>query len=172
MKLELVIAPDERLDTAVTKEWDFDNPQYDAKELKDAMIKIMVKNRGIGLSANQVGIMDARCFVFQNNQANNDYDRNVLALQPSYEPIKEHPEVGMFEGCLSFPGITLNIVRPSRIRAQWKDEYGKQFDEELFGYQARCFIHEMDHLNGISMEEHVSPKVWKEAVANAEAKKT
>ena len=72
MKLELVIAPDERLDTAVTKEWDFDNPQYDAKELKDAMIKIMVKNRGIGLSANQVGIMDARCFVFQNNQANND----------------------------------------------------------------------------------------------------
>ena len=99
MKLELVIAPDERLDTAVTKEWDFDNPQYDAKELKDAMIKIMVKNRGIGLSANQVGIMDARCFVFQNNQANNDYDRNVLALQPSYEPVKEHPEVGMFEGC-------------------------------------------------------------------------
>ena len=34
MELELIIAPDERLDTAVTKEWDFDNPQYDAKELK------------------------------------------------------------------------------------------------------------------------------------------
>ena len=51
--------------------------------------------------------MDARCFLFQNNQANNDYDRNVLALHPSYEVVTEHPEIGMFEGCLSFPDITL-----------------------------------------------------------------
>ena len=172
MELKLVIAPDERLDTAVTKEWDFDNPQYNAVELKDAMINVMKKERGLGLSANQVGIMDARCFVFQNNQANNDYERNVLALHPSYEVIEGQPEIGMFEGCLSFPGITLNIVRPARIKAKWKDGTGKQFSDELFGYQARCFMHEMDHLDGVSMNEHVSPKVWKEAVANAEAKKT
>ena len=44
--------------------------------------------------------------------------------------------------------------------------------KNCFAYQARCFMHEMDHLDGISMSEHVSPKIWREAVANAEAKKT
>tara|TARA_B110000285_G_scaffold166383_1_gene185906 strand:+ start:601 stop:1119 length:519 start_codon:yes stop_codon:yes gene_type:complete len=172
MELELVIAPDERLDTAVTKEWDFDNPQYDAKELRASMIGVMKQNRGIGLSANQVGIMDARCFVFQNNQANNDYERNVLALHPSYEIVEDEPEIDMWEGCLSFPGITLQIKRPSRIKAKWKGVDGKEYGDELFGYQARCFMHELDHLDGISMNEHVSPKIWREAVANAEEKKT
>jgi peptide deformylase len=66
----------------------------------------------------------------------------------------------------------LNIVRPARIKAKWKDADGKPWEEELYGYQARCFMHEMDHLDGVSMSEHVSPKIWREAVANAEAKKT
>ena len=160
--MNLVYYPDPILGKGMQ---DFDFDKVDAVDMKQCLVDIMIKHKGVGLSAPQVGL-NMRCFVMGESR-----DTAIMVINPE---IKEYGTVVSIEheGCLSFPGITLNIVRPSRIRAQWKDEYGKQFDEELFGYQARCFIHEMDHLNGISMEEHVSPKVWKEAVANAEAKKT
>ena len=169
MKLELITHPNELLQTKLTEEWDFENPQYDASVLRDAMLDVMVKNLGIGLSANQVGLK-VRCFVFLNNQANNNIDTKVLALNPSWEPIEDAPTIDMYEACLSYPGIVISIERPERIKATWTDHNGKKFTEVLFGYQARCFMHECDHLDGVTMDQHVSPVKWKEAVADAEAK--
>ena len=171
MELELVTYPNEILQTKITEEWDFDNPQYDANELRDAMFKVMTKNLGIGLSANQVGLK-VRAFVFVNNQATNDTDSKALVLNPSWEPIADEPDIDMFEACLSYPNIVLSVNRPAKIKAKWKNHTGKQFEETLYGYTARCFMHEYDHLEGITMDQHVAPVKWKEAVANAEAKKT
>ena len=172
MDLKLITYPNVSLETKIEKEWDFDNPPYDAVELKEAMLKVMKDNLGIGLSANQVGITDVRCFVFFNQQANNSTSCETLCLHPSWEATDDSVNIDMWEACLSYPGVNLSINRPSTIRANWKDEHGTQFSEKLIGYQARCFIHECDHLDGITMDQHVTPVKWKEAVANAEAKKT
>ena len=66
MKLELVVYPNDALQTKITEEWNFENPQYNAEELRTEMLRIMVENKGIGLSANQVGI-NVRAFVFVNS---------------------------------------------------------------------------------------------------------
>ena len=170
MKLELITHPNEILQTKITEEWNFDNPQYDASELRDAMLNVMTSNRGIGLAANQVNIK-VRCFVFVNNQANNNNEIKVLALNPSYEHIDDAPAVDMFESCLSYPGVVLSVNRPARIKAKWTNHTGKEYEEELIGYQARCFMHEHDHLEGITMDQHVAPVKWKEAVEKAQEKK-
>ena len=167
MELKLITYPDERLETKIDKEWDFDNPQYDAGELRIAMLQVMKAYEGIGLSANQVGVMDARCFVFFNQQVNNRDSAEVLCLNPTYEVHDDSVDVSMWEGCLSFPGINLEVSRPSTIKAKWFDHTGREFEEKLIGYQARCFMHEIDHLNGITMDQHVAPVKWKEALQKA-----
>jgi peptide deformylase len=171
MELELVTYPNEILQTKITEEWDFDNPQYDAVELRDAMFKVMTKNLGIGLSANQVGLK-VRAFIFVNNQASNDTDSKALVLNPSWENVSDSQDIDMFESCLSYPGVVLSVNRPARIKAKWTDHHGKAIEMLLHGYTARCFMHEYYHLEGITMDQHVAPVKWKEAVANAEAKKT
>ena len=84
MDLKLITYPNKILETKIEKEWDFDNPPYDAVELKASMLKIMKDNLGIGLSTNQVGITDVRAFVFFNQQANNRESCETLCLHPKY----------------------------------------------------------------------------------------
>ena len=156
MQLELVQHPDERLTTKITKEWDFDNPQYDASELRTAMLKVMKDNLGIGLSANQVGIMDARCFVFFNQQANNRDMCETLCLHPSYEVMDDSVDISMWEGCLSFPNLFLYVNRPDKIDVNFLDIEGKNVTMLLEDFEARIFLHEFDHLEGITFDTRVS----------------
>ena len=79
------------------------------------------------------------------------------------------PEVEMGEGCLSFPKINLYVKRHAKIRATWTNENGKKMDEKLYGYDARCFLHELDHLNGITFDNYVSPIEFKKAQEKAQA---
>ena len=61
------------------------------------------------------------------------------------------------EGCLSFPGKFLEVERPNWIKIEYHDYLGTKFsDEELIGYTARCFLHEVDHLDGITFNERVN----------------
>jgi len=166
MKLELVVYPNDALQTKITEEWNFENPQYNAEELRTEMLRIMVENKGIGLSANQVGI-NVRAFVFVNSLDNNSDRQNALALNPTYEVHKDAVDIDMWESCLSYPGALVQIIRPNKITANWFDQKNKKRTFVLDGYSARCFIHETDHLNGVTMDEHVLPKVWKEALAKA-----
>ena len=162
MQLELISETDKRLrQTCVKHEIDAatEGLVYD-------MIAKMQEHDGIGLAAPQLGVME-QLFVIGHKDVG-----FVVCINPTWAPTTEAKLESFQEGCLSFPDITLNIVRPARIKAKWKSIDGRQWEEELYGYQARCFMHEMDHLDGISMNEHVSPKIWREAVANAEAKKT
>ena len=166
MELQLITYPNDILHTPITEEWDLENPQYDAVELRQSMWKTMSAHQGIGLSANQVGL-SVRAFVFRNTVDTNSDRQQVLALNPSYTVHEESVDIDMFEGCLSYPGINLQISRPNKITARWLDHQGSDRSFVLDGYSARCFMHEMDHLNGITMDEHVSPRVWKEAMAKA-----
>ena len=60
------------------------------------------------------------------------------------------------EGCLSFPDLWLGVKRPQSIEAEYLDKTGKQCTITLTGTDARCFLHELDHLDGIVFTEKVS----------------
>jgi|TARA_B110000261_G_scaffold146642_1_gene171011 peptide deformylase len=166
MELQLITHPNDILHTPITEEWDMENPQYDAMELRQSMWEVMTANSGQGLSANQVGL-SVRVFVFLNTGDSNADRQKVLAINPSYTVHEESVDIDMFEGCLSYPGVVANITRPNKIRTTWTDHKGKLSHFTLDGMAARCFLHEMDHLDGLTMDEHVSPRVWKEAMAKA-----
>ena len=104
---------------------------------------------GIGLSANQCGIAQ-RVFVI----GYEDFDMvciNPKVLNVSADLLKEN------EGCLSYPGLYLKIERPKTIQVEFTAENGEIKQMELDGLTARCFLHELDHMNGKKFVEHVGP---------------
>jgi peptide deformylase len=64
------------------------------------------------------------------------------------------------EGCLSFPGIYVNIKRPTAIKARWQNSKGEFEEGDLYGYDCKCFLHELDHLEGVVFQDRVSPLKW------------
>jgi peptide deformylase len=103
---------------------------------------------GLGLSANQCGVAE-RIFVIGTD------DFQLVCINPKV--IDQGPAVKDKEGCLSFPGLFLNLERPSWIEAEFTDEFGDIKQVKLHGLSARCFLHELDHLNGIRYTNHAKP---------------
>jgi len=107
------------------------------------MIQFMLANNGIGLAANQIG-MDLRLFVMQTQ------GRTRFCFNP--EILSQDSEVlTMAEGCLSFADKQCIIKRPDEIQVRYQDHRGFWIQEHLKGIESRCFQHELDHLNGITM---------------------
>ena len=147
--MKLIYSPDPWLEKQV-KEFDFD--ALDAKEISDNMIDIMRSNRGIGLSANQVGL-DAQIFVMKPHLLD---DTSILTiLNPTIESVTLNMKMDK-EGCLSHPNLWLNIKRPRGLHVKYLDIHGKECTIELYDIDARCFLHEWDHLQGIEFTDRVS----------------
>ena len=110
----------------------------------------MFHHKGVGLSANQIGI-EERGFVMM---IDIDAQETITCFNPRI--IKESKdEVVMEEGCLSYPELFLEISRPGIIVVKYEDE-GKQIHKkQLTGYYARIFQHEYDHMEGIDFTERV-----------------
>jgi len=147
----------------VCEPFDYDNPQVDPHELRDEMFRIITENKGIGLAANQIGY-NFRVFAMLNMSTNNLVDQRMLAINPEILEESDTP-VEMYEACLSFPNIKdIQITRPHKVKARWTNVFGKVREEWLDGYTARIFQHELDHLNGITMKDHVTPAKWKQII--------
>ena len=71
------------------------------------------------------------------------------------------------EGCLSFPNIFVNITRPKEILAEWYDENLEKKTVKIEGYSAKCFLHEWDHLQGVTFKDRVSKLKWNMAEKKA-----
>jgi peptide deformylase len=131
-------------------------PEY-KNNLPNPLMELLIKRLkmtmklygGIGLSANQCGVFE-RVFVI-----GTDHFQiacvNPKIIATSEDTIKES------EGCLSFPGLYVKIDRPSWIDVEFIDEMGSLKQMRLEGVTARCFQHELDHMNGIRMVEKVGP---------------
>jgi peptide deformylase len=118
------------------------------KELLDNMTNVMYKEDGVGLAAPQVGI-SKRFFIMD------DGKKLRKVINPEIvEFIGE--DVVYEEGCLSIPGIFINVKRPEGIKVKYIDEEGNEIEEELHDYTARIFQHEYDHLEGILFVDKVS----------------
>ncbi len=133
-----------------TSTFDFDNAPVDPTELKTKLVETMYKGQGLGLSANQVGI-SARAFVMRTE----DEKDAVICINPTIRAWSQE-RVMMEEGCLSFPGLFVSISRPASIEVEYHDEHGKKQEAKYGGITARCFQHELDHLDGILFIEHAS----------------
>jgi peptide deformylase len=110
---------------------------------------------GVGLSANQCGVMQ-RMFVIGTDQF------QMVCINPKIIA-EEGGVIKDSEGCLSFPGLYLKVERPESIVAEWSTETGEVKRARLSGITARCFQHELDHLNGIKFVEHIGPVALKMA---------
>lgn len=129
-------------------EFDFSDKSISAVELADSLVESCKLYKGYGLSANQCGIR-ARVFVM------GAADEYVAFFNPKV--LSTNGEVHMEEGCLSFPLLGLRITRPKEIEVEYQDYTGKTRYIKLDGISARCFLHELDHMNGIVYTERAKP---------------
>ena len=148
--MKLIKSPNEFL-SKVTKPFDFDS--MDAKQVSGEMCQIMMAKNGIGLAANQVGV-DAQIFVMRPTQ-HAEVTKPFAVINPVILEVSNEIEEGK-EGCLSHIGLILNISRPKSLVTQFLDIDGKECILELSGIDARCFLHEYDHLQGIEFTGRTS----------------
>ena len=105
--------------------------------------RFMINENGIGLAAPQIGV-SRRVFVME-TQGWQRTCFNPLIMMTSVE------SVDFDEGCLSFPGEHCIIKRPEWVDVRYQDHRGDWYAERFSGLLARCFQHELDHLDGIVM---------------------
>jgi peptide deformylase len=129
--------------------FDFDNPPVNPIEFASSLVETCKKYKGIGLSANQCGFK-YRVFVLGSN------DEFVAFFNPKIV-MKSNEDAHLEEGCLSFPMLGLMITRPAEVMVEYQDFNGETKNTQLSGISARCFQHELDHLNGIVYTDRVKP---------------
>lgn len=137
-------------------DYDFENPpvfltgvtENRLIELADAMLVQMELNNGIGLAAPQIGY-SVRLFVMKS--ANEE----LICINPKIVQQSEETVIDQ-EGCLSFPNLYLNVSRPTEIFVSYYGVEGHAISRWLIGRDARCFCHELDHLDGITFDTRVA----------------
>ena len=123
------------------------------RQLADEMVETMLKAPGIGLAAPQVGV-PLRLIVVTYG-VNTDHPETRVILNPEILWHSEDTESAE-EGCLSVPDETGVVSRWTEIRIRGMDLDGQLIEETLYGWTARVFQHEYDHLEGILFVDRLS----------------
>lgn len=135
-------------------------PNNQMNTLVERMKLTLKKFGGIGLSANQVGV-PIRMFIIGHEEFSM-VCINPKVLMESDEVVKSD------EGCLSFPALFCKIERPQWIKVEFTNEHGQVVQTKLEGLTARCYLHELDHMNGIKFTSYVGPVALKMAKVKQE----
>jgi peptide deformylase len=141
--MEIVVYPDPRLlkktapVAAVT-----DEVRANAAE----MLRLMYQDRGVGLAAPQVG-WSARLFVMNPSGDAAKPEDEVVLVNPKL--VKRAGRIRGEEGCLSFPGIYVEVERAKSVVIQWTGLDGEPREESWSDWKARIFQHELDHLENV-----------------------
>ena len=114
--------------------------------LLDDMKDTLFNENGLGLAAPQVGVLRRVALVLEIN-VENEKDAYIIELI-NPEIIEIEGEQTGAEGCLSFPGKYGIVTRPDYVKVRAQDRFGESFVVEGRGITARCFCHEIDHLEG------------------------
>jgi peptide deformylase len=118
----------------------FELPPFDPIEFAKTLVKFMYENEGIGLAANQVGV-NYRIFSMR------AHPENFVCFNPRIV-WKSDTTIELEEGCLTYPGMLVKIVRPQHIRVRFNTPNGQIMTKQFTGMSARIFQHELDHLDG------------------------
>jgi peptide deformylase len=149
--MEFKLGPHDTL-VQLSTPWEF-SADGDAEQLEKDMCNFMIAAGGIGLAANQIGLAK-RVFVMGSNNIPGFPAPfalfNPRIIEASSEMVLDR------EGCLSYPGLFLTINRAEWIVAEYQDSQGNTKEVKIDGYLAKCFQHELDHLDGVCFVDRVS----------------
>ena len=149
---DIVVAPDERLKTECAP---IDEITPEIRALAEHMLEDMYATDGCGLAAPQVGELVQMVVI---DVDYTDKKKNPYVLINPEIVVADGEEHEFPEGCLSFPGITVRVTRPSHVVVR-----ARNLDGDLMQYEAEnnlmavCLQHEIDHLHGITMVDHLRP---------------
>jgi len=124
----------------------------------ERMGELMVDALGVGLAATQLGVLH-RVLVYRVNVE----DPVTVLVNPEIEWSSEELETAV-EGCLSLPGVHVEVERPARVRVRARDEKGDEVEVDAEALTARVIQHEIDHLDGVLILDRISREARKEAM--------
>lgn len=151
---DIVLSPDPRLSERCAPVEQIDD---EVRALAKRMLKIMYAADGCGLAGPQVGEM-RQIVVIDVDWAGKGSKKNPYVLINPQIVTADGPEKEGSEGCLSFPGVSVRVSRPSHVVVR-----ARNLDGDLMQYEAAdnlmavCLQHEIDHLNGVTMFDHLAP---------------
>ncbi len=116
-------------------------------QLLDDMAETLAESNGVGLAAPQVGVLRRAVIVLETNVPEGEEDYLIELINPTI--IESSGVQKGAEGCLSAPGEYGVVERPMWVKVRAQDRFGEWFEVEGTGLTARCFCHELDHLEGV-----------------------
>ncbi len=116
-------------------------------QLLDDMADTLKQANGVGLAAPQVGVLRRVVLVIETNVPEGESEYIIELINP--EIIESSGVQNGAEGCLSVPGEYGLVERPMYVKVRAQDRNGEWFEVEGTGLTARCFCHELDHLDGV-----------------------
>lgn len=125
--------------------------------LLDDLVETLAEAGGAGLAAPQVGVLRRACVVMDE-----ETEEYIELVNPSI--ISQSGEQSGPEGCLSVPGKWGLVTRPNYVRVRAQDRDGDWFEIEGEGLMARCYCHELEHLDGHLYTEHIDRFLTEEEV--------
>ena len=142
---------------------------FDARlhQLLDDMAETLLKSGGVGLAAPQVGVLRRAVLVIETNVPEGEDEKIIELINP--EIIERSGEQRGAEGCLSFPDEYGIVIRPMEVTVRAQDRNGKEFTVSGTGLTARCFCHEIDHLDGIVFTSVCERMLTEEELENGQA---
>lgn len=148
-----LVQEDAEILTETMPEFDFVEPPVNPNQFASSLVETCRRHNGLGLSANQCGF---RYRVFVAGAG----DNYVAYFNPKVINMDKNEQIGV-EGCLSFPNLFLNILRPNSVEVEYQDFKGDKHIATFSGMTARVFLHELDHMNGITFTRRAKPLALK-----------
>ena len=144
--------------TLKTKSSEIGGVDTDIQKQMQRMLQTMYADNGIGLAANQVGLLNRVLVMdldWRQSEDGPEGGKPIFMANP--EIIWESQEIScMDEGCLSVPGHYAEVQRSKEVRVKYLDFDGKEQEMAADGLLSHCVQHEIDHLNGVLFVDHIS----------------
>lgn len=135
-------------------------------QLLDDMRETLLSANGVGLAAPQVGVLRRAVLVIETNVPEDGEEYIIELINP--EILESSGEQYGPEGCLSVPGDYGLVKRPMDVKLRAQDRFGNWFEVEGTGLTARCFSHELDHLDGVVFTSRCDRMLTEEELASGE----
>ena len=135
-------------------------------QLLDDMRETLMDANGVGLAAPQVGVLRRAVLVIETNVPEGEDEYVIELINP--EILETSGEQDGAEGCLSVPGEYGLVKRPMNVKVRAQDRNGNWFEVEGTGFPARCFCHEIDHLDGIVFTSKAERMLTEEELSSGE----
>jgi len=147
--MDILIWPNNDLNIQTQPVTDFGQKM---SNLVENMFTTLYANNGLGLAANQVGVLKQVVVIDTTSSGgtlNQEFINPRITMSDGRQMYKE--------GCLSFPGVYINMTRYETVGVEAQDKTGKTFSVIANGVDAVCLQHELDHLSGITFYDKLSP---------------